>query len=281
MRLLKSVFSLAVTIALVSSYSTTSTFADSSKNEPNPEQVVTSYIKAIEDKNVDAVINLVKDTRYSSLQDLKQEYENMISDNVFIDIKAGNVKTVNESNAEVQLVAQRNDGLNETDITLPLIKEDGNWKILITGQETSRENVVKFSEFKPFTSSEIRPFSGSIAYYEFSHTKRQSGIGYHYTSYSTSSFDMNGRSVTINGWQENLGTTSDVSVKYSIVKKNLFGDDVKGDTTLTKRYPKDGTWYSAQISVDLGDSGISGVYLKTENVSSVRGADGAGNVYQI
>ncbi|MNC42407.1 hypothetical protein D3C75_912220 [compost metagenome] len=62
---------------------------------------------------------------------------------------------------------------------------------------------------------------------------------------------------------------------------NLLGDDVKGDTTLSGRYPKNGTWYSTSISVGSGNAGISGVYLKTENISSVRGADGAGNVYQI
>ncbi|MNI81272.1 hypothetical protein D3C73_1378710 [compost metagenome] len=92
---------------------------------------------------------------------------------------------------------------------------------------------------------------------------------------------MNNTQVTINGWQENPGNTTDVYVKYSIVKKNLLGDDVKGDTTLSGRYPKNGTWYSTSISVGTGNAGISGVYLKTENVSSVTGASGAGNVYQI
>lgn len=97
-------------------------------------------------------------------------------------------------------------------------------------------------------------------------------------SYSNNSFDMSGTEVTINGWQENKGTNNDVTVKYSFVKKNLFGDDVKGDTTLNKRYPENGTWYTAKIRVDRE---VPGVYLKTENISEVTGASGAGNVYQL
>lgn len=282
MRFFKSIFALALSVTLVSGYSASVTLADSPQDKDiSANEVVSKYIKAINEKKIESITDLVIDTRYSSQEDLQRDYKGMVNDNVYTEIEVKDISTIDDSNAIVHLVAERNDGLKATDIDLPLVKNNGDWKILITGQETSREDRVNFSEFKAQSTSEIKPFSVSIAYYEFSHTKRLSGIGYHYTAYSTSSFDMNGRSVNINGWQENPGTSSDVDVKYSIVKKNLFGDDVKGATSLSGRYPKYGAWYNTSITVDSSDSGISGVYLKTENTSSIRGASGAGNVYQI
>ncbi|WP_348625389.1 hypothetical protein ABFT51_27785 (plasmid) [Paenibacillus peoriae] len=42
---------------------------------------------------------------------------------------------------------------------------------------------------------------------------------------------MTTSSVGIQGWQQIMGSLSEIAVKYSVVDKGVFSDDVFGETT--------------------------------------------------
>ncbi|MCE5173236.1 hypothetical protein LQV63_28645 [Paenibacillus profundus] len=96
------------------------------------------------------------------------------------------------------------------------------------------------------------------------------------TSYSTSSFDTNNKSLTIKGWQDTT-TSTDASVAYQVVIKGWFSDDVKGEKIIQGNYDKKGSWYNEKIN--LGLNGVTGAHIKVKNLTSTNGVFGAGNAY--
>ena len=98
---------------------------------------VNNYLRAIyERKDVNEIVKWVKDTRFSSIEQQKKEYAEMLETDPFESAKVIGTQLVNENtfNVIVQLKRKNSDEI-ET-VTLPVIKENGAWKSLITGVET-------------------------------------------------------------------------------------------------------------------------------------------------
>jgi len=98
---------------------------------------VNNYLRAIyERKDVNEIVKWVKDTRFSSIEQQKKEYAEMLKTDPFESAKVIGTQLVNENtfNVIVQLKRKNSDEI-ET-VTLPVIKENGAWKSLITGVET-------------------------------------------------------------------------------------------------------------------------------------------------
>ncbi|MFB0841227.1 hypothetical protein [Paenibacillus oleatilyticus] len=253
------------------------TAVQTQKYEEEAKQSVQNYIKAIERKDVEEMTKWVKDTRFQSFGEQKQEYQKMFDVNPFSEFKIVDVKTRDEKTANVAIELTRKDTKQIEKVELPIIKDnDSKWRLVLGDAETRDQNSITNGRVE--SQKIISPASSSVAYYEFFLYKKGEII-LPTKAYSTSSFNMTGTSITINGWQQSTGSNTPVYVEYQIVVKGFFSDDVKGSFLLNGYFPKTNTdrWYSYTISTS---SPVQGAHLKIVNASAEIGCDGAGNVYQ-
>ncbi|MFC5447502.1 hypothetical protein [Paenibacillus aestuarii] len=100
------------------------------------KQSVTNYIDAIEKHDVNELIKWVKDSRFNSLEEQKTAYATMFSNDPFEKAVITTVKKVDDNNLIVSLkLIRKGNGKSQT-LDLPLIKDNGSWKLYITGVET-------------------------------------------------------------------------------------------------------------------------------------------------
>lgn len=97
---------------------------------------ITNYIDAIEKRDVDEIVKWVKDTRFTSVEQQKREYKEMFDNDPFGKAIVTDVKKVDDNNMIVSLKLIRKGSGKPQSLDLPIIKEDGQWKLLITGVET-------------------------------------------------------------------------------------------------------------------------------------------------
>ncbi|WP_427051835.1 hypothetical protein [Paenibacillus sp. TC-CSREp1] len=252
------------------------------------KQSVENYIQAISNKDSEELIKWVDDKRFSSTQEQKNQYEALFKGDDFSSYEILDLNKDGDTYV-VTLKLNRNNGNESNTLNLPVVKNDNIWKLVVDGKETISTKVKQgiqnevintknnLANENKTTHNDIMPLSSSVAYWDFSFTKND---GHPYTvvnAYSSSSFNMSGSSVTINGWQELLGSTTSINLKYQIVKKGFFSDDVYGETYVNGRYPKNGNWFSTSISTSKAESGV---HIKVHNPSSTSGPNGAGNAYQ-
>lgn len=97
---------------------------------------VENYIEAIENRNIDEIMNWVKDTRFNSPAQQRSQYLSMFSTDPFSNPKIINIQKIDRSTmiASIELVRKENN--NSEIVKLPVIKENGSWKLLINGVET-------------------------------------------------------------------------------------------------------------------------------------------------
>lgn len=274
-----------LSVVLVLSVPSVTAFAETSTtSEDAAKQSVVSYLHAIDDQNADELIELVEDSRFSSLSDQKEQYENLFKDDIFSDYTLVDFENNGDGyEATINMIRKETGEVNS--LTVPVEKRGDEWKLIVDGQETMSQNVKnKLQSISDSNnevqekSSEIAPLATSVAYWNFTFTKNGEVLGN--TSTYSDTFNMTGGSVTINSWQELPGSLTSVTLLYQIVKKGFLSDDVYGETTITGRYPKNGTWYSKSIRNVETNTPPSGVCIKVYNPSSTNGPSGAGNAYQ-
>lgn len=100
------------------------------------KQAVINYIQAAEKQDANEIMKWVKDTRFESLEQQKNEYKEMFRNDPFEKVQVTRIKEVDENNMIVSLKMIRKGKGKTQSLDLPVIKEDGNWKLLITGVET-------------------------------------------------------------------------------------------------------------------------------------------------
>ncbi|WP_010493849.1 DUF4878 domain-containing protein [Paenibacillus elgii] len=254
------------------------TAVQTQKFEEEAEQSVKNYIKAIEKKDVEEMTKWVKDTRFQSIGEQKQEYQKMFDVDPFSDFKIVDTKTKDDKNVNVTIQLMRKDTKQIEKVELPIIKDnDSKWKLVLGDAETKAQNVTY--TVRSGNEQAKNPISTealtSIAYYEFFLHKAPGDFIYPAKTYSASSFDVIGNYVTIKGHQQE-SFHSPVYVLYQVVVKGLFTDDVKGGLLLNGYFPKTGTWYN----YDFWVTPVKGAHLKITNTSSETGSHGAGNVYE-
>ncbi|MFB5268418.1 hypothetical protein ACE41H_16770 [Paenibacillus enshidis] len=280
----KGLFSVALSAALILTLPSIPVFAESDTNdEVQAKQAVVNYLQAIENQDTDELTKWVEDTRFSSLTEQEEQYENQFENDNFTDYTLNDFDE-NGDSYEATITMTRKATGEVHSLNLPVEKFGDQWKLVVNGQETMSENVKarlqsnQNNEVGEISPNEIKPLAAAVAYWSFSFTRN--GVVLPNTSAYSDKFDMTGNSVTINGWQELPGSTRSVTLLYSIVEKGFLGDDVYGETTVAGRYPQNGTWYSTSIRNENSNTPPSDVSIKIYNPSSTIGPSGAGNAYQ-
>ncbi|MGG4495576.1 hypothetical protein [Brevibacillus reuszeri] len=142
-RLTLGIASLAVftSIAYSTSFAASNTDSQVTAREVEVQTARTSvanYIEAIEKQDEDEIVKWVKDTRFKSEEEQKSEYKEMFKNDPFDKVVISGVKKVDD-NMIVSLKLIRKGSGKRQFLDLPVIKEDGKWKILVTGVETKEE----------------------------------------------------------------------------------------------------------------------------------------------
>ncbi|KAF6636905.1 DUF4878 domain-containing protein [Paenibacillus polymyxa] len=262
------------------------TAASVQSEEESAKQAVVNYIDAINNKDADELAKWVDDSRFTSPDEQKKQYKELFQNDEFSSYSIGDFKQDGKE-YDVTIDLTRKDSGEVNTVTLPVVKYGDQWKLVVVGEETKSEQVKlqiqkdrgENDKIELDKNKIIKPQASAIANWDFSLTKNDGGLYTRTTAYSSSSFNMTGNSLTMNGWQELPGTTSGVSLVYQIVKKGFVNDDVYGEQILSGRYRENGSWYSFSLSKS-GLAPQTGLYIKISNPSAERGAMGAGNAYQ-
>lgn len=104
-------------------------------NQTNEEEIIkkniTSYLAAIESGTISEMIKYADDVRFPSKQDQKKEYENIKDDISETSLEKLVKITETEYHA---IIKYKQNNWDSTEITLPVIKKDDGWKIIV-GEE--------------------------------------------------------------------------------------------------------------------------------------------------
>lgn len=267
MRKRKSITLLA-TLFLLSSLFTFGVSASPSSEEEAAKQSVINYIEAINAENPSEIVKWVEDNRFESTEDQINQYEFLFTESNYSNYQLTDMNQ-NGQDFEATIKLDFKDNNESVFLDIPVRKVDNVWKLIVEGQEVRTDDTISEISTPEITSSDVQPFA-DVAYWHMSIGK---------TTYSTTSFNMTGRSVNIIGWQEVLGTQSVPTVSYQLVQKGFLSDDVLGETIIQGIYTQNGTRYTDSISTAM--SGNTGVHVKVVNYSALgKPATAAGNAYQ-
>lgn len=260
---------LLATLFLLSTIFTFGVSASSSSEEESAKQSVINYIEAINTENPSEIVKWVEDIRFESTEDQIKQYEFLFTESNYSNYQLTEMNQ-NGQDFKAKIKLDFKDNTESVFVDIPVRKVNNVWKLIVEGQEVrTNETISKISTPEIISKSDVQPFA-DVAYWKMS-----LGI----TDYSTTSFNMTGRSVNIIGWQEVLGTQSEPTVSYQIVKKGFLTDDVLGETIIQGIYTQNGTRYNDSISTAM--SGNTGVHVKVVNYSALgKPATAAGNAYQ-
>ncbi|WP_251579611.1 hypothetical protein [Paenibacillus sp. MER TA 81-3] len=124
------------TLAIILSVSMSSVSKASIPDIQEAKNTVENYIEAIESKNVDEIMKWVKDTRFDSPAQQRSQYFTMFSNDPFSNASMINIQKINNNTMSVSIELDRKSNKESEIIQLPVIKEDGKWKLLVAGVET-------------------------------------------------------------------------------------------------------------------------------------------------
>ncbi|WP_268626239.1 hypothetical protein [Paenibacillus alvei] len=244
------------------------------------ERSVSNYIKAVQTGDIIEATKWVIDSRFKAIDEQIAEYQDSLSTNPFSKVYLESIVPNSDSSFTAILNLVRKDSNELNKISLPVVNDNGEWKLLIEGTETMsnavRERIQIEKKLDGMNEAIISPLvSVNLGNYEEWLKKADS-------TYS-GKFDMVGSSIGVSGWQYQPGFSDDRTVVYQIVDKGFFSDDVKGEKTLTGYYsdehPSSNSFY---ITIKITDaaSAPKGVYLKAKNASSISGVFVKGYIYK-
>ncbi|PWK14311.1 DUF4878 domain-containing protein [Tumebacillus permanentifrigoris] len=98
--------------------------------EQEAKQAVKQYVDGLKTGNVDKIMQYSKDVRFKNDAERKQLYSNLTNEQDVLKAEVVSVKLVDDSHATFELHAKlKSAGIQ--DVTLPVVKEDGTWKVVI------------------------------------------------------------------------------------------------------------------------------------------------------
>jgi Putative lumazine-binding len=110
-----------------------STSNASSEAEKEARFVINKYMDAVKNGDVEGIAKYAKDTRFANMEEAKKEYKDLVKQNPVKKAEILNVKQVDENNM-VATVRFTQNHVEDAEIQLPMVKENGDWKIVVTGQ---------------------------------------------------------------------------------------------------------------------------------------------------
>uniref|UniRef100_A9U7N8 Predicted protein n=1 Tax=Physcomitrium patens TaxID=3218 RepID=A9U7N8_PHYPA len=239
-------------------------------NEKLAEQAVNSYVTAIQQGNIDEAIKWVIDTRFSSTEEQKKSYEE--NNDLFSKVTVEVVSDPENNSFAAKIDLTRRDDGTINEVSLPVIQQDGAWKVLLNGEQETKSSLVKTQYFSKEDSNVISPMASVlVGNYEYYLSPGKATY--------TGSFNMVSLAVGISGWQHNPGSTKSVTGKYQVVSQGAFSDDVKGESFVTGYYPPSGSAFYTTIRIVSTTTPPQGVKVKAIDPSSQDGLDVKGYVY--
>lgn len=103
---------------------------DSTPVVEEAKKTIDAYIEAALHSDVYTMLNTSKDIRYENEGMRKKEYYRVFADNPVKEIEVTRLKEVNDSLVMVGLEMINKDG-NHNIVTLPVYKENGNWRVVV------------------------------------------------------------------------------------------------------------------------------------------------------
>ncbi|KEO83158.1 DUF4878 domain-containing protein [Tumebacillus flagellatus] len=117
---------------------------DKSETSATPEQAakqaVTHYLDAVKSGNVDEMMKATLDNRFKDDASKREVYQTFSNDPIQTDktkILAINKVDNSHLNATIR-ISTKNTGTH--DLTIPVVKEGEQWKLVIDGQEVTKNN---------------------------------------------------------------------------------------------------------------------------------------------
>ncbi|CAH0121066.1 hypothetical protein PAE9249_03592 [Paenibacillus sp. CECT 9249] len=260
--------------------------ANSVNKEEMAKQSVNNYINAIQMGDVTEAVNWVIDTRFESINEQIEQYQEAISTDPFSNASLESIVSNSDSSFTVTLKLIRKENNEVNRVLLPVIKKEGEWKLLLDGQETMSDLVRKKIESERFShrnTSQIMNdgmISPQASVYLGSYDEWLSKGGKTYSD----KFDMTDLKIGISGYQYKPGFQDSVTAVYQVVKKGLFSDDVLGESIKTGYYPElpeyaKESFYQV-LTLSNTNKPPSGVYLKVKNPSDNSGVAVKGWIYE-
>lgn len=108
--------------------------------EQEAKQVVTHYIDAIKSSNVDEMMKYTKDTRFKDEATKRDVYQSLVKDPIQKDkTKLLSVSKVDDTHLTATIRISTK-GTGTHDLTIPVEKDGEQWKLVIDGQEVTKNN---------------------------------------------------------------------------------------------------------------------------------------------
>ncbi|MGW9528143.1 hypothetical protein ACWHAM_10390 [Paenibacillus terrae] len=249
------------------------TGAESISNEELAKQSIRNYVEAAISGDASEAAKWVVDTRFNSEQEQLKEYKESVSNNPFSDVSIKNVVSASDDTYTATVELTRKDDGSINTVTYPIIKKGDSWKVLVGGQETKSKKVEKLiqSQSEENSTSSVKPLSIELTSYGSDTQWVSAGA-----SIYSGQFNMTEDRVGITGWQQIPGSTSKCAVRYSIVKKGIFGDDAYGQVFQTGfNYWNGAAFYN---TIYTGNQ-YSGVYVRATNEELGNSVKLRGHVY--
>lgn len=105
----------------------------SSEAEKEAKFAITQYMNAVKKGDVETMAKYAKDTRYANIDEAKKDYKEIVKQNPVTKADILDVKKIDENNMLVKILLSQNH-VENAEVELPMVKENGDWKIVITGQ---------------------------------------------------------------------------------------------------------------------------------------------------
>ncbi|AEG60268.1 hypothetical protein [Desulforamulus ruminis] len=209
------------------------------------EGILTNYLNAIVNQNVDEILTLVIDERYSSDGSQKEEYTHFLEEKKLIDYKIKKMSQESPTQINFETILTFDNGSIER---VPIVlKNDKSWKVFINEKSLEKNyEVIQEGNQKIVTKpQEISPQATTLVSWSF--TNRGGGAVF----YSNNSFNISGSTATLASVTQthdyvNLGWP--VGITYAIVKKGILGDSMWGQRYLSGSI-------SNPVSVNVSGSG--------------------------
>ncbi|MBE9917414.1 DUF4878 domain-containing protein [Paenibacillus donghaensis] len=220
------------------------------------KESVSNFIEAAQSGNISDAVKWVVDTRFESTEEQVEQYKDSISSNPFSNASIKSIVPASENSFTASVDLTRKDTGEINNVLYPVIKQGDTWKVLINGQETMNNRVKKFIQLQEDKSAALPLASTHLGSYGDSLVKAGK------SEYSNQ-FNMTEDRIGITGWQQIPGSLTKVDVRYSVVKKGIFSDDVYGQSFHNGMNYWDGEAF--YTTVYTAGQTYSNVYLKVTN----------------
>jgi hypothetical protein len=228
----------------------------------DPSEVVTKYLDAVKENNVDEAVKYVEDDRYVNLENQKQDYKILFSENKLI-----NYEIISDSTTLVNTkLTFANGGISE----VPFVVSGDKVKITLDSLENQNYQVVK-EEVNPIKN--VTPFANNHTYTSWNFSSRAEGSVF----YGSSTFSFSGQSsVNMPLTQWLTGTSETPVITYAIVNKHWYGDDVWGNAQVSGTYKNWG-----EFKITGKSSSVSGAQMRfsTKSLTGRATYSGYGSIY--